>query len=435
MAASVPAERMSCSDQRSNWRVEKIHRKRRSLDIPDDHAEGEDTREHNAASSTSALAAAPGAKRGASQFLVCEAQLTLLAPHPAKRAETRECPICRERIPLRLLAQHHTLEISRVQTILDHIGDLEGFSDPHAPAHAPYVISRLPHRNHAVPYTHLFTQSPHRSISRRRSAPHIRDTSAVSVLSLAKTLSAIKRRRKARHLALRAATRDEDDIPVAGKGKGRAIAAVQQCPVCMQDIEGDPDVITAHIDACLAHAELPRLDDSTDGDADGDTPLEIDGHAEGDDDLWEESETPDGVRLRAGIRSGASALGFAVCNPTVEDVEDEIDVEGDDLVAFGAAQFTEADVRAEGSDSKLSGCDTSRSASKVEADLAIERAGRSGDLQALVLAYGNKVQLLMVRPTPYFASMSLVYSRFRTTRPKAQRSGVAFVSSITANRQ
>ncbi|KAH9967024.1 hypothetical protein BGW80DRAFT_1438288 [Lactifluus volemus] len=357
MAASVPAERMSCSDQRSNWRVEKIHRKRRSLDIPDDHAEGEDTREHNAAPSTSALAATPGAKR-------------------AKRAETRECPICRERIPLRLLAQHHTLESSRLQTILDHIGDLEGFSDPHAPAHAP-------------------------SIARRRSAPHIRDTSAVSVLSLAKTLSAIKRRRKARHLALRAATRDEDDIPVAGKGKGRAIAAVQQCPVCMQGIEGDPDVITAHIDACLAHAELPRLDDSTDGDADGDTPLEIDGHAEGDDDLWEESETPDGVRrlrLRAGIRSGASALGFAVCNLTVEDVEDEIDVEGDDLVAFGAAQFTEADVRAEGSDSKLSGCDTSRSASKVEADLAIERAGRSGDLQALVLAYENKVRLLMDNP-------------------------------------
>jgi E3 ubiquitin-protein ligase RNF220 len=239
-------------------------------------------------------------------------------------------------------------------------------------------------------------------------------------------------------LALRAATRDEEDIPVAGKGKGRAIAAVQQCPVCMHDIEGDPDVVTAHIDACLAYAELPRLDDSTDGDADGDTPLEIDGHAEGDNDLWEESETPDGVRrlrLRAGMRSGASALGFAVGDLTVEDVEDEIDVEGDDLVAFGAAQFTEEDVRAEGSESKLSGRDTSRYAAKAEADSAIGRARRSGDLQAVILALENKVRLLMVRQTPYSVSMTLVYSSFRTTRPKVPRSGVAFVSSSTANRR
>ncbi len=63
----------------------------------------------------------------------------LLASYIAKRAETRECPICREPIPLRLLGQHYTLESSRVQVILDHIGDLEGFSDPHALAHAPYV--------------------------------------------------------------------------------------------------------------------------------------------------------------------------------------------------------------------------------------------------------------------------------------------------------
>jgi hypothetical protein len=63
----------------------------------------------------------------------------LLVPYIAKRAETRECPICREPIPLRLLGQHYTLESSRVQAIFDHIGDLEGFSDPHASAHAPYV--------------------------------------------------------------------------------------------------------------------------------------------------------------------------------------------------------------------------------------------------------------------------------------------------------
>lgn len=57
----------------------------------------------------------------------------------AKRAETRECPVCGDHIPLRLLGQHYTLESTRVQTLLDHVGDLDAFSDPHGPPHAPYV--------------------------------------------------------------------------------------------------------------------------------------------------------------------------------------------------------------------------------------------------------------------------------------------------------
>ena len=421
--------------------MEKIHRKGRSLDTPNDPAEGKDMREHNAASSTSALAAAPGAKRGTSSQT-----WSLIFNSPSSRHIQRSAPR-RVNVPFAENASQfaYLLNITPSRAHASRSFSTTSATSRVFPTRTLWRTHRTSHlyfRTEITPqapvaHTHLFTQLPHRSIARRRSAPHIRDTSAVSVLSLAKTLSAIKRRRKARHLALRTATRDEDDIPVTRKGKGRAIAAVQQCPVCMQDIEGDPDVITAHIDACLAHAELPRFDDSTDGDADGDTPLETDAHAEGDDDLWEEIETPDGVRrlrLRAGMRSGASALGFAVGNLTV-DVEDEIDVEGDDLVAFGAAQFTEADVRAEGSDSKLSGRDTSRSAAKVEADLAIERARRSGDSQALILALENKVQLLMVRQTPYSVSMPLVYSSFRTTHPKVQRSGVAFVSSSTANRR
>ena len=225
-------------------------------------------------------------------------------------------------------------------------------------------------------------------------------------MRLAKTLSAIKRRRKARHLALRAATRDEDELPVTGKGKGRASISSEQCPVCMQDIEGDPDVVAAHIDACLAHVELPRPGGSTDMDADGDAPLDMDDHAwgDGDDDLWEDSETPDGVRhlrLRAGVRNGASALGFAVGDRTVEDVEDEIDVEGDDLGAFGEAQFTEADIRAECSNSKVSGRETGRCAAEAEADLEIERARRGGDLEALIVALESKIRLVSVRQHSY----------------------------------
>ncbi|KAI0294598.1 hypothetical protein B0F90DRAFT_1756463 [Multifurca ochricompacta] len=197
-------------------------------------------------------------------------------------------------------------------------------------------------------------------------------------------------------MALRNATRDEDDLPAVGKGKARARAAVEQCPVCMQDVEGDPDVIEAHINACLAHIELRQPGGSTDDDVsvDADTPLDV------------RSETPDGVRrlrLRAGARArvGAAALGFAVGDRTVEDVEDEIDVEGDDLGAFGAAQFTEADVLAEGSrDSQPFGLNTSsRRDAEIGADLAIERARHGKDPQALISALESKVQLLTIVPS------------------------------------
>jgi hypothetical protein len=203
-------------------------------------------------------------------------------------------------------------------------------------------------------------------------------------------------------MALRVVTRDEDDVPIAGKGKGRARAIAEQCPVCMQDVEGDPDVIAAHVDACLAHTELHRPGGSMDTDVYGDASQHTvtDGYVdeEDEDDVWEESETPDGsrrVRLRRGARAGAVALGFAVGDRAVEDIDDEIDVEGDDLSAFGAAQFTEADVLTGGGDPP-SRHDMSRRAEGAEVDLAIECARRGEDSQALIAALERKVRLLTV---------------------------------------
>ncbi|KAI0258597.1 hypothetical protein BC834DRAFT_910779 [Gloeopeniophorella convolvens] len=299
----------------------------------------------------------------------------------AKRAETRECPICLEQIPVRLLEQHETLEASRVQTILDHVGDVDGFPDPFP----------LPH------------DAP--SIVRRRSTLHpSAPASAVPPERLTKTLSALKRRRHVRHMALRAATRDEDDVPPAGKGKARARAAVQQCPVCLRDVEGDPDVVAAHVDACLAHAALttpPGADAEVN--VDGDALLDVDGEGEDEGDPWEESEAPDGarrLRLRPGAGAGAAALGFAVGNRSAEDVEDDIDVEGDDVGAFGAAQFTEADVLAGSAEPNPSAGDfgAARAAAAAEADLAIEHARREKDPRRLIAALESKVQLLMKTP-------------------------------------
>jgi hypothetical protein len=201
-------------------------------------------------------------------------------------------------------------------------------------------------------------------------------------------------------MALRAVTRDEDDVPVTGKGKGRANATAEQCPVCMQDVEGDTDVIAAHVDACLAHAELHRPGGNIDTDAHGDALQDIDEHVdEGSDELWEESESPDGVRhlrLRPGATAGAAALGFVVGDRTIDDVDEEIDVEGDDLSAFGTAQFTETEVLAEDGASGSPVHSTSRQEAEVEVDLAIEHARHGKDSEALIAALESKVRLLSV---------------------------------------
>ena len=238
-------------------------------------------------------------------------------------------------------------------------------------------------------------------------------------------------------MALRVVTRDEDDFLVVGKGKGRATSTAEQCPVCLQDVDGDPDVIAAHVDACLVHAELHRPASSVSADADGDAPLDVDGYDEDDNDIWEESETPDGVRrlrLRAGSRNGAVALGFAVGDRAVGDIDGEIDVEGDDLNAFGAAQFTEGDVLAEPYDSELSGRDTGRRVAEVEVDLAIERARHGKDSQALIAALESKVQLLMVCQQ-IFPTHGVAYSSLRVVRRMVLRWGVVSVWRYTLSQQ
>ena len=40
----------------------------------------------------------------------------------AKRAETRQCPVCDEHIPLRLLSKHAELESERVENVIKTVG-------------------------------------------------------------------------------------------------------------------------------------------------------------------------------------------------------------------------------------------------------------------------------------------------------------------------
>jgi len=132
--------------------------KRSLLDTTDFSVQGRNVEEHiGVIASTSALVAASSTKR-------------------AKRAETRECPVCGDHIPLRLLGQHYTLESSRVQTILDHVGDLECFSDPHSSTHAPYVCHLCTHpspdtHGHCEAYAYSTTHKDSGAPSRCRPIP------------------------------------------------------------------------------------------------------------------------------------------------------------------------------------------------------------------------------------------------------------------------
>ena len=96
-----------------------------------------------------------------------------------------------------------------------------------------------------------------------------------------------------------------------------------------------------------------------------------------------------------GARAGAVALGFVVGDRAVDDIDDEVDVEGNDLSAFRAAQIAEADVLTGGGDSP-SRHDMCRRTEGAEVDLAIECARREEDSQALITALERKAQLLAV---------------------------------------
>jgi hypothetical protein len=107
------------------------------------------------------------------------------------------------------------------------------------------------------------------SLRDRRSA--IRARKSLSTMSredtlerCSKTIQIIKRHRKQRYMKMREMTRDDDDenrIAWAGTG-GETV-----CPVCLQTVRGDQDVMEAHVDACLAHESSRASERASQGDA------------------------------------------------------------------------------------------------------------------------------------------------------------------------
>ena len=73
----------------------------------------------------------------------------------------------------------------------------------------------------------------------------------------AKTLQAIKRRRKQRHAKLKELIKEDDEDKPRRNNWARGLVGGQmECPICSQTIRGDQGVLEAHVDSCVANEEL-----------------------------------------------------------------------------------------------------------------------------------------------------------------------------------
>lgn len=127
-------------------------------------------------------------------------------------------------------------------------------------------------------------------------------SSSTATLELVdKGLRMIKRHRKQRNVKLREMTRDDEDgsgLSGFRGGRGRWAGSEEGtlCPVCQKMVPGDPDVVEAHVDACLAHEA--RMQNAREQ-------HERDRRREAE--SWEDVDIDDDVQLRA--TDGASLRG------------------------------------------------------------------------------------------------------------------------------
>ncbi|KAI0832661.1 hypothetical protein BC628DRAFT_1347805 [Trametes gibbosa] len=170
--------------------------------------------------------------------------------------------------------------------------------------------------------------------------PSTASTSEATVEETMKTVRMLKRRRKLRHQKLRESTRDEEDEEWwGGRHRGDEAGEGTVCPVCGKMVRGDVDVVEAHVDSCLAHVRITNVhgERGRRGSADADAEFDVDVEGEG---------------VLHGVMEGVSfrGTGFDIPNRNVQDVDEDIDIDGEDEAVFGAPQFTEQDLLALGAD-------------------------------------------------------------------------------------
>ncbi|XP_035491404.1 E3 ubiquitin-protein ligase RNF220a isoform X15 [Scophthalmus maximus] len=108
----------------------------------------------------------------------------------------------------------------------------------------------------------------------------------------------------------------------------------QVCPLCSAPLAGSEEEMSRHVEQCLIQREGALGDDDS---ADGE-------NGRG----FEEYEWAGQKRIRATalLEGGFRGTGFATCNmkESAADSDADLDVDGDDTLEYGKAQYTEADI-------------------------------------------------------------------------------------------
>ncbi|CAK6967852.1 E3 ubiquitin-protein ligase RNF220a isoform X2 [Scomber scombrus] len=108
----------------------------------------------------------------------------------------------------------------------------------------------------------------------------------------------------------------------------------QVCPLCSAPLAGSEEEMSRHVEQCLIQREGALDDDSADMDGE---------NGRG----FEEYEWAGQKRIRATalLEGGFRGTGFATCSiKESADSDADLDVDGDDTLEYGKAQYTEADI-------------------------------------------------------------------------------------------
>ncbi|KDQ15342.1 hypothetical protein BOTBODRAFT_54642 [Botryobasidium botryosum FD-172 SS1] len=224
-------------------------------------------------------------------------------PKKSKKGQTRPCPVCNENIPLRLLPAHEYLELQRLEEITNKCPP----EDEPQPEYEPSTSRR----GAAV--------RARRSLTALSSTPRSAPSDIIDEAQ--RTIGLLKRNRRGRHAALKEHAR-------AALGELESVGAArttsrEACPVCQELVDGSMD---EHVDWCLQTAGTNAsavVDDGTWG---------------------AEYEVGGEMRIRVTALTGFQGMGFDIRDGTQADIDDELDIDGDDEETFGDAQFGEADI-------------------------------------------------------------------------------------------
>ncbi|XP_028448518.1 E3 ubiquitin-protein ligase RNF220a isoform X3 [Perca flavescens] len=261
------------------------------------------------------------------------------------------CPICQVLLRPGELQEHMETEIERLAAICfsKNTSPKDGAATPGTPksmllsvhikreGESP-VVSPLSSEDahHSDRYQTFLRVRANRQTRLNGASIWRQQLSRVAAISSGGHVAAGTRRSCAR-LCSKSLTGEARDQTRIGKMKRRKPEeGGQVCPLCSAPLAGSEEEMSRHVEQCLIQREGALGDDDS-ADMDGE-------NGRG----FEEYEWAGQKRIRATalLEGGFRGTGFATCSikESAADSDADLDVDGDDTLEYGKAQYTEADI-------------------------------------------------------------------------------------------